>query len=198
MGRRHYALERGGHRRLHLRWGLGHRDFRVALDDAPEWSIDRASLLRGATLVLPDGTSLFVRYVRRPWYSVGQRHELRVERDGVPLPGSEGDPRRIGRQAAGLLLLLAALRLAVLVVAPGELVPPALLAAEAGVVMVLGVLAWLGIRPAVLLSAVLFLAEIPLVPGLLVLQLLLAAYLLAAWRRMRPRVRAPNLREIFE
>jgi hypothetical protein len=199
MGRRHYALERGGPRRLHLRWGFWYRRFRVALDDGPEWTIDRASLLRGVPLVLPDGSSLFVRYVRRPWYSVGLRNELRVERDGLPLPGSEGDPRRIGRRAGALLLFLAAVRGVILVaVSPGELASPAFLAGEAALVLLLGVLAVLGLRLAVLLAAVLFLAEIPLFPGALVLQALLAAHLLYAWVRMRPRRRVPNLREIFE
>jgi hypothetical protein len=205
VGRRNYALERGGPKRLHLRWRFRHRGFQVTLDQGPAWTIERPSLLAGTTLVLPDGSSLHVRWVKRRWYSIGMRDELRVERDGVPVPGSDGDPRVIGRQVGGLLLVLALLRLLLFAIAlPSTRAPSNLigLVLEGGAVLVLGVLAWSGVRTAALIAAVLFGLEavVALVaaPGATVIQALIAAHLIRAWRKMKPRARIQSLREIFE
>jgi len=173
----------------------------VSLDEGPSWALDRPTLLEGAALVLPDGSTLFVRYVKRKWYTVGLRDELWVERDGLPVPGSDGDPRVIGRRVGGLVIFAALLRLAILALAGSAAVEigwPWLLAAESGLLLVLGVLAWSGLRVAALLAGCLFVAEIVTFPAGLVLQLLFAAYCLIGWAKMKPRTRAPNLREIFE
>ncbi len=112
MGKRRFALERGGPKDLRLRWRWRMKDFQVSLGDA-SWKLDRPSLETGATIVLPDGSSLFVRSVKRRWWSVGGRDELVIERDGIPIPGSDGDPRIIGRGAARLIILFALLRLGI-------------------------------------------------------------------------------------
>lgn len=205
MGKRNYALERGGPKRIHLRWRLRFRDFRVAFDEGPAWTLDRGSLFTGATLVLPDGSSLFVRRVKRPWYSIGLRDELRVERDGVPVPGSDGDPRVIGRQVGSLLFVLALLRLLVVAAAAPstrEVTFILWMLAETGLVLILGVLAWLGVRRAVVVAAGLFALEtmpaIIALPAAGVIQALIAVHLIIAWRNMKPKVKVANLREIFE
>jgi hypothetical protein len=194
MGKRHFALERGGPRRLHLTWRLGYRDFQVRVEGGPARTLSRAELLDGVALALPDGSTLGIRYVRRTWYMIGLRNELHVERDGQPVPGSDGDPRVVGRRAGGLLLVVALVRLAIVA---GAGAPNAsalgLLSADAGVVLILGALAWIGLRPAVLVAGLLLAAEITIFPPAFLLLLPIALYLYLAWRRMRPAHRLAGL-----
>lgn len=198
MARRHFPLERGGPKRIHLRWSWGHRRFQVALDEGPPWSIERDALRQGVTLTLPDGSGLLVHHLKRRWYSVGVPDELRVERDGVPVPGSDGDPRLIGRQMGLIVLFFALFRFAALLDRTGEIDAWGWLLADVAALFTLSTLAILGRRLPVLLAAIPFALELLAVPSLAVLNLLLAAELLIAWRRMKPRARVPNLREIFE
>lgn len=208
MPSRRFALERGGPKRLRARWRRGPKDFEIAFDDAAPWRLDPASLSTGASLVLPDGSSLLVSWIKRRWWWIG-RDELRLERDGVPVPGSDGDPRVIGRGAGSLLLLFGFLRF-VLLWAWSSLQPAvdvgSLVVLDAAALAVLGILAALGLRLPVLLGAVLLVAETlgavasgmrvnPL--GLLV-QALVVVHLFRAFGRMRPRPRQPSVPSVFE
>lgn len=212
MAGRRYALERGGPRELQLRWRWGMRDFEVLLGPS-SWKLDRPLLRSGATIVLPDGCSLFVQHVKPPWWSIGRRKELLVERDRVPVPGSDGHPRVVGRRAARLILLFAFLRIFFIVLwgafqrgGPrwGGLL--AFLPLEAVVLTVLGILAAFGFRLPVVLAAGLFALEVLVVfasgntpnpIGVLILVIVIVN-LVSAWRRMSPRRREPSLASVFE
>jgi hypothetical protein len=226
MASRSYALERGGPKALRLRWGFGMRSFEVTFGDR-SWPLDRRQLKDGATIVLPDGSSLLVQRLHRPWYSIDSRSALVVERDGLPVPGSDGDPRVLGRRAGGLIVLFGALRALTLVVmvlssaetgasprpvglSPG-LVPAAsravLATAAVGglLLLVLGVLAILGRRRPVVIAAAVLGLEMPLSlvggppnPVGILIQALVAVHLFRTWKRMAPRERRPSLAQVFE
>lgn len=213
MAKRSYALERGGRKDLRLRWGWGMRNFEVALG-ASTWKLDRATLSAGATLVLPDGSSLLVKRPDRPWYSIEPRNSLVLERDGLPIPGSDADPRVIGRRAGGLILLFGGLRaIAITAVlanarSKGEPIDPtfAVIGAEGAFLLVLGVLAMFGRRLPVVIAAGLLAAEglvalgtggLPNPMGVLI-QALVIVHLWRAWKRMEPREKRPSLAQVFE
>jgi hypothetical protein len=212
MGKRMYALERGGPKELVLRWRWRLRDFEVAVRGA-SWKIDRATLERGADLVLPDGSSLRVRHVKPPWWTVGRRSELHVDRNGVPVLGSDGHPRVIARGAGRVILFFALLRVVFLGLwftfqRPGAgpvLASPALALLWLGM-LAAGVLALFGLRLPVLAGAVLFSLELLLYfargaatsPVGLVVQVAVIAHLVSAWRRMKPRQHTPSLASVFE
>ncbi len=212
MARRRYALERGGAKELELRWGFRKRDFEVSFRGSG-WKLDRSQLKAGTTLVLPDGSSLLVRWVPPRWYSVAERESFLLDRDGVPVPGSDGDPRVLGRGAGWLVMVFALLRLLNLVglamdLERGMPVVPAFVAvavSEAGL-FALGVLALLGKRLPVALAAGLLAAEVPLAavldgppnPLWLIIQILVLVRLVRAWRRMAPREKRPSLAQVFE
>lgn len=208
MARKRLALERGGPRRLELRWGWRLRAFQVSFDGTV-WQLDRPTLATGVTLVLPDGSSLFVQSVKRRWWSIAFRDELRVERNGVPVPGSDGDPRVIGRGAASVLVFFGLLRFVFVTLwmvfsRPGSLAPNPL-ALEGLTLIVLGILAAFGQRLPIALGAGLLVAEIlvfaasgMLNPVGLLIQVLVIVHLVHAWRRMRPRPPQPSLGSVFE
>lgn len=212
MAKRRYALERGGPKQLTLRWRWGLRDFEVSLG-ATSWKIDRHTLTTGANIVLPDGSSLLVKVVKPPWWSVGRRREVLVERDQIPLPGSDGHPRVIGRGAARLVLLFAIVRLLLVGVwtvfqrnASAASPLAGWFGIEAVVLVVLAIAAALGARLAVALAAGVFSIEIVallasgvvLNPIGLLIQVLVIVHLVSSWRRMAPRQRAPSLASVFE
>lgn len=205
MGRRDFALERGGPKRIRLRWGLFYRRFTVALEGGPTWELPRDQLRQGRSLALPDGSSLFVRQVRRRWYSIALRDELQVEHDGVPVPGSDGEPRTLGRRAGTGIIILALLRLWVLWSLAGALsLMQRAAVAENLVLFALGVCCSLGFRLAAALAAGLLALELVWsvvfvqIPSYAVVQALIAFALFRAWRRMRPREKQLNLGQIFE
>ncbi len=107
MPKLHYALESGGPKRLELAWEGLYRNFTVKLDSAVIGPVvDAAALAAGHSLTLPDGSSLVLQ-------TQGSRlvNELRVRRDGQPLPGSATDPAQRVRLASQLILLIAGLDL---------------------------------------------------------------------------------------
>jgi hypothetical protein len=212
MARREYALERGGPKELRLRWGWGMKDFEARLG-AAAWKLDRPALEAGARLVLPDGSTLLLQRPSRPWYSMDSRGHLIVERNGLPVPGSDGDPRVVGRRAASLILLFGLVRFAV----AGAMIATqpagsalasnlAIVAALGLALLVLGILAALGKRTPVLVAAVVFGLEALAViatgsaanPGGVVIQALVIVHLVRAWRRMEPRQPQPSLASVFE
>ncbi len=88
MAKQSYALEPGGPKRLHVTWSGIYRDIAVKLDDRTLGSIpDQKGLIKGQDFRLPDGSKLHVQLV-----STFMTAELRVLRNGEPLPGSSSDP----------------------------------------------------------------------------------------------------------
>jgi hypothetical protein len=187
------------------------RDFEVALD-GETWRLEPLALEIGAGIALPDGSRLFLKSVRRRWWSIGLRDELLVERDGVPLPGSDGDPRVIGRRAARLIGLFGVLSLgfgvalvrfdeASAVPRPGHLV-----ALEGLVLIVLAVLAASGRRLPIALAAFMLLADslLPFALGItarpmgLLIRGLVVAHLVGTWRRLRPRPTTAAIAAVFD
>jgi hypothetical protein len=220
MATRNYALERGGPKRLAIQWRWGWKRFEVSLDGGAPWRLEPASLIAGASLTLADGSSLFVRRLKRAWWSVTLRDELQLDRDGAPVPGSDGDPRVIGRRAASLIVLFGVLQLGLVGLwlvfqhgardaargsAAGASAELALIAIPLVALAVLGVLASLGLRLPVLIGAGLYAAELVVslaagarAPVAILIQALVVAHLVHAWHRMRPRPRQPSLSSVFE
>lgn len=219
MPARRYALERGGPKRLELRWKRGLRDFQVELD-GQVWSLDRTAVIAGASITLPGGSSLFVHWVKRRWSSIALRDTLRVDKDGVPLPGTDEDPRVVGRRAASVVALFGLLRVflvAIVVGVPRTMSPVTsrdgrdvvlgVVAAEGAVLVALAVAAAMGARAAVIAAAALlaleFVAAIAISgggpPGLgTVIQALVIVHLYQCWRRMKPKVPTATLAAVFE
>jgi hypothetical protein len=100
------ALEAGGPARLELSWGLFWKNFRVMLDGQLVGTVDggQKQLKEGVEFTLPDGSNLRIQLVQS-----AMNVELRVLRNGAPLPGSASDPAKRVQSAAYLLYFLAAL-----------------------------------------------------------------------------------------
>jgi hypothetical protein len=88
MAKQSFALEPGGPKRLHITWGGIYRNIAVKVDDRTLGTIpDQRALVKGQDFRLPDGSKLHVQLV-----STFMTAELRVLRNGEPLPGSPSDP----------------------------------------------------------------------------------------------------------
>jgi hypothetical protein len=193
--RSRYALERGEPKRIEIRWGGRQPRVTVLFDEATVASFDQSSLGFGAGVALPDGTKLFLERVPRRWWSIGMRDELLVERQGAPVPGSDGDPRTIARRA-GRLVILFGLLMAVggisFSITRGGSPLLTLLALEGTVLVALGIAAAVGLRFPIGAAAFVLVAEpvlafamgADLKPGGLLIRALLVAHLLRSWRRM--------------
>jgi len=84
-----FALEPGGGERLLVSWGGGFKDLELSFDGQPLASFaDPKQLKEPQAVSLPDGSTLDVQ-VASPFLFP----ELRLSRDGEPLPGSSGDPQ---------------------------------------------------------------------------------------------------------
>lgn len=213
MATRKLSLERGGPKRLRVRWGWRMKEVEVSLD-GQAWKMDRAGLLAGTSITIPGGSTLFVQSVARKWWSVALRDELHVELDGVPVPGSDGDPRVIGRRAASLIALVGILKALLiglwLVFQQARTGPQPLgtiLVGSGLFLLALAVLAALGLRLPVLIAACLLGVELVAtvaavggrVNGLgILIQVLVIVHLVGAWKRMRPRSATPSLAKVFE
>ncbi len=202
--RSRYALEHGGPKRIEIRWGR-RQDVTVVFDEVTVASFDRSSLGFGAGVALPDGTKLFLERIPRRWWSIGMRDELLVERQGTPVPGSDGDPRTIARRAGRLVILfglLMGLGGTWFIFTRGGAPLLALLALEGIVLVPLGLAAAVGRRFPIGAAAFVLVAEPvlglamggELKPAGLVIRALLVAHLLRSWRRMAAPVRpSPGL-----
>jgi hypothetical protein len=214
MRKRSYALERGQPEALTLGWDPATRDVEVALGDAT-WRLELpAAKAKGASLFLPDGSKLTVSRTDWRWYTLEPWHDLDVDRDGVPVPGSPGDPRMVGRRAGGLILFFAAARILILagglLGAWGSGERPGLLvvetAIEGALLLLLGILAMMGKRLPVALATAMLAAGVAVVlvaggrphPVGLVIHLVLIASMVHAWKRMAPREKQPSLAQVFE
>jgi hypothetical protein len=217
MTTRRFALERGGPRRLEVRWRWPRRDARVSLDGVPVGApLDRRTFLRGRTLALPDGTALIVRWAKPEWWSVGLGGELRLERQGVPVPGSDGDPPVVARRAArlagffGALMLLIGGAWALAAKAAAAATWAVVLGAEGLVVLVLAVVGAFGVRGAILAAAVVLafdgVAQSALVlwvggypnPLGLAIRAAMVVQLVRSWRRMRALPAPVEVARVFE
>ncbi|MCA1595823.1 MAG: hypothetical protein LC772_05310 [Chloroflexi bacterium] len=102
MAKLQYALEPGGARRLQVLCTGCFKNIRICLDGAELGTIaDQKALEEGRPFSLPDGSPLHVQLVRN-----FLAPEVRVSRNGIPLPGSSTDPARRIRTAADLLHLV--------------------------------------------------------------------------------------------
>ena len=96
-----YALEKGGASRLELRWRASFRQVRVLCDGKLLATLERRKMPKdGATVMLPDGSTLSVR--------LSGILGIELLRDGVHLPESDLDPRRVLCNASFLMALAAA------------------------------------------------------------------------------------------
>jgi len=103
-----FPLERGERHRVRLVRNSSGSEASLQLDDfAPMELPGKRELRRGEDVLLPDGTSLFVR-LANPILS-GWRWDLR--RGEVPIPGSYRDPWRILHESTGILLIMAGMTL---------------------------------------------------------------------------------------
>jgi hypothetical protein len=114
-----YALEKGGPRRLELRWGLLWKDFEVRLDGAQVGTAQGPEELeQGKRFALPDGSELSVQLSRTPFGG-----GLHLARNGEPLPGSSAEGTGKVRIAAYTFLVIAALVFVTGVVGARQLPP---------------------------------------------------------------------------
>lgn len=103
MATKRYPLEPGGPERVELTWAWPRRNTTVAVDGQVLGTMATvADLRKGGSFALADGSTVEVRLGGFP-------NELRVTRDGVPLPGSPSDPRSRVRSAAYVLWAIAGL-----------------------------------------------------------------------------------------
>lgn len=106
MAKATFALEAGGPQRLELSWGMFWKNFQITLDGQQVGTVEggQKALKEGAEFRLPDGSTLHVQLVQS-----AMNVELRVLRNGAPLPGSASDPAQRVKSAAYLLYFLAGL-----------------------------------------------------------------------------------------
>ncbi|WNG17790.1 hypothetical protein [Cystobacter fuscus] len=114
MAKKTFALEPGGPQRLVLSWGMFWKNFQATLDGKPLGTVTggQKELKKGVEFPLPDGSTLHIQFVQS-----FMNAELRVMRNGVPLPGSASDPEQRVRSMAYLLYFLAGFNTLVGVVA---------------------------------------------------------------------------------
>ena len=100
MHTRRFRLEEGGPKRLRISWRNHYEELWVSVDGVQVGqSLGKEALLHGEHWQLPDGSRLGVRL------HTGGLQLLLVERDGRPVPGSQGHPMTWVRGAAYSLLL---------------------------------------------------------------------------------------------
>ncbi|MGZ3461319.1 MAG: hypothetical protein ACXU86_22745, partial [Archangium sp.] len=104
MAKTQLALEAGGPKRLALSWGMAWKNFQVTLDGQQVGTVSggQKELKEGVEFRLPDGSLLHIQLDRS-----FTNTELRVLRNGVPVPGSASDPAQRVKNGAYLLYLLA-------------------------------------------------------------------------------------------
>lgn len=101
------TLERGGKDRLEVAWKGQWKNTTVTLDDAVLGTFaDAHELKEGKAFVLNDGTTLHFQLVKNVVNS-----ELKILRDGEPLPGSASDPFTRYKLAYGILFGIAILNI---------------------------------------------------------------------------------------
>jgi len=105
MPSKSYALDRGGPERVGVSWTGAFKDLSLTFDGAPLQSFATAKEIETPrAMALPDGSELTVELAK-----FGPLPELRLSRDGVPLPGTNGDPQTQLDGASMMLFLIAGL-----------------------------------------------------------------------------------------
>lgn len=100
MHTRRFRLEEGGPKRLRISWRGHYQELWASMDGVQVGqSLGKEALRQGEYWRLPDGSQLGVRL------HTGGLQLLLVERDGRPVPGSQGHPMTWVRSAAWLLVL---------------------------------------------------------------------------------------------
>jgi hypothetical protein len=103
MPKRSFAIEAGAPKRLDISWGGLWRNFIVTFDGRQVGQVETGRQLRkGARFILPDGSQLQAQLV---WAGLT---ELRLLRNGVPLPGSATDPEQLVKVAVTIINFAAA------------------------------------------------------------------------------------------
>jgi hypothetical protein len=109
MPQKKFALEAGGPQRLEVSWRGGFKDLSVSLDGQSVASFEGPKELKEPQRVsLPDGSTLEVQVA-----SVFVIPELRLTRDGEPIPGSASDPVTRHAGAWGMVFAVAILNVAI-------------------------------------------------------------------------------------
>ncbi|PKO00069.1 MAG: hypothetical protein CVU42_04830 [Chloroflexi bacterium HGW-Chloroflexi-4] len=107
MPKQSFALEPGSTHRLEIQWKGLYKDTTLTLDGVQLGPVLDQGLLRaGQELPLPDGSLLKLHLV-----SNLAGTELRVTRNGIPLPGSASNPETKVGTAAGIIFFVAGLNL---------------------------------------------------------------------------------------
>ena len=107
MPKQAFALERDGPKRLGVSWKGNWKNVAIQLDDETIGTVPgREELSAGQEFQLHDGSTLTVQLVKK-LVSV----ELRLLRDGEPLPGSATDPETLLRGAYVILFFIAGLNI---------------------------------------------------------------------------------------
>jgi hypothetical protein len=109
-----FALERGGPKRLEIRWGRGWGSQTAIILDGKEIGTlpGRKELKEGRLFRLDDGSTLSVQFGPN---LITQ--EFRVLLDGFPLPGSASDPAHRLRVASGVLFFIGGVTIALSLIA---------------------------------------------------------------------------------
>jgi hypothetical protein len=89
MPTKKYALEVGGPKRLAISWQIGWKSFGVKFDDQEVARLTNAydAIVAGSTFPLPDGSKLEARLHKARFGP-----KLHLNRNGKPVPGSDGVP----------------------------------------------------------------------------------------------------------
>lgn len=107
MPKINYVFESGGQKNLEISWKGIWKETTVTLDGLPLGTIsDKKALTAGQEFPLPDGARLKVQLVQG---FTGT--QLRVYRNGIPLPGSASAPETVLQTAYGMTYFIAALNL---------------------------------------------------------------------------------------
>ncbi len=105
MPSKKYAFEAGGPERVEVDWEGAFKNLTVTFDGASLGSFENAKDIETPqSFALPDGSRLELVLAK-----VGPFPELRLSRDGEPLPGSAGDPQTQLEAAANMILAIAAM-----------------------------------------------------------------------------------------
>jgi hypothetical protein len=107
MPKRDFALEPGGLKRLEIEWKAFWKNITIRLDGSPVGTIaNQKELASGREFDLPDGSKIKVQLVSGLYGA-----ELRVLRNGQPLPGSDSDPATRLKNAYVIIYFIAGLNL---------------------------------------------------------------------------------------
>jgi hypothetical protein len=104
MANLRFAFEPGGEARVGVAFEGAFKDVAVSVDGRRVGAFaDGKALRRGARFALADGSTLEVKLAQMPF------PELRILRDGVPLPGSATDPAQLVRTAGNFVVAIGAI-----------------------------------------------------------------------------------------